>query len=170
MIPVRRSRRGAYTLMEVIVVMSLVSVLAVSVAAAMSVGTRTTLDARQRLSDTSTGSLIGSYFRPDVQNVSTPAGVVLGGRACDDSGAAFLTLVTVSGPVSYMVGPDRVLLRKDCTKAQVVTNRLGALSGTADPSVSCTTGTVSTDLCRSVNLAVSLSAGDLKYVASRRLP
>jgi prepilin-type N-terminal cleavage/methylation domain-containing protein len=177
-----RAGEGGFTLIEMVLTMTLLALVIAPLSAAIFLGLRTEADVRARLAESNSANLLASYFGPDVQQsllvgVNTAeSGTVCGGGAM--AVGLLLTWVPGESSVSYFVDPTnpKLLRRRTCSGGAVT----GAPSGipvirnlTGVPSFACAPNADCSNW-QSVSAAVSqLVSGKQPYTtnlqASRRI-
>jgi len=120
-----RNDESGFTLIELVLVMTITALVITPIASAMFLGLRTEGDVQQRLSESNGAMQFSSYFGPDVQQallvgVNAPeSGTVCGAGA--QTVGLLLTLVPGQSSVSYFVDPTNsaILRRRTCASGAV---------------------------------------------------
>jgi prepilin-type N-terminal cleavage/methylation domain-containing protein len=138
---------AGFTLIEMVLTMTLLGLVVGAVSAAMFLGIGTERDVQTRLAESNSANLLASYFVPDVQQSGPPSTNVSDGPYCGAAGGTVALLLPQNNnesSVSYFVDPAnaKVLRRRTCTAGAPT----GAPSGlavvrnlSAPPTVSCPT-------------------------------
>ncbi len=115
-----RAGEAGFTLLELMLVMTIMALIIPVLVSAILLGLRTETDVQARLAETNSAAQFQSYFGPDVQQAllvginTAESGSVCGAGAQDV--ALLLTLVPGQSSVSYAVDPSnsKVLRRRTC--------------------------------------------------------
>jgi prepilin-type N-terminal cleavage/methylation domain-containing protein len=120
-----RSDEGGFTLIEMVLTMTIMALVITPLATGILLGLRAEKDVQSRLAETNSAAQFASYFSPDVQETlivglnTVESGTVCGGTA--QNVALLLTKVPGSSSVSYFVDPanNKVLRRRTCSGGAV---------------------------------------------------
>jgi prepilin-type N-terminal cleavage/methylation domain-containing protein len=120
-----RSDESGFTLIELVLVMTITALVITPIASAMFLGLRTEGDVQQRLSESNGAMQFSSYFGPDVQQAllvgvnTAESGTVCGANPLNVN--LLLTLVPGQSSVSYYVDPanTKILRRRTCESGAV---------------------------------------------------